>query len=140
MYLDTKTYLPGDILTKVDRMSMATSLEVRVPILDHVFAEWVTGLPAGWKLRDGQPKYILRKLAERIGVPPEVLHRPKQGFSLPLVHWMRRELKDELPRLLLEPPLPPTRLLRASGGQAVAPGALPGTPGPCAANLVAVGP
>jgi len=103
MYLDTKTYLPGDILTKVDRMSMATSLEVRVPILDHVFAEWVTGLPAGWKLRDGQPKYILRKLAERIGVPPEVLHRPKQGFALPLVHWMRGELKDELPRLLLEP-------------------------------------
>jgi len=103
MYLDTKTYLPGDILTKVDRMSMATSLEVRVPILDHLLAEWVTGLPAGWKLRDGQPKYILRKLAERVGVPPEVLHRPKQGFALPLVHWMRKELKDELPRLLLEP-------------------------------------
>ena len=103
MYLDTKTYLSGDILTKVDRMSMATSLEVRVPILDHVFAEWVTGLPANWKLHDGQPKYILRKLAERVGVPPEVLHRPKQGFSLPLVHWMRDELKGELPRLLLEP-------------------------------------
>jgi asparagine synthase (glutamine-hydrolysing) len=103
MYLDTKTYLPGDILTKVDRMSMATSLEVRVPILDHVFAEWVTGLPAAWKLRDGRPKYILRKLAERVGVPPEVLHRPKQGFSLPLVHWLRDELKGELPRLLLEP-------------------------------------
>ena len=107
MYLDTKTYLVGDILTKVDRMSMATSLEVRVPILDHVFVEWVTGLPAGWKLRASQgtcqPKYILRKLAERVGVPPEVLYRPKQGFSLPLIHWLRNELRGELPRLLLEP-------------------------------------
>jgi asparagine synthase (glutamine-hydrolysing) len=103
MYLDTKAYLAGDILTKVDRMSMATSLEVRVPILDHVFVEWVTGLTGRWKLRDGQPKYILRKLAERVGVLPEVLHRPKQGFAIPLVHWMRNELKGELPRVLLEP-------------------------------------
>jgi asparagine synthase (glutamine-hydrolysing) len=103
MYLDTKAYLTGDILTKVDRMSMATSLEVRVPILDHVFVEWVTGLPGLWKLKGGQPKYILRKLAERVGVPPEVLHRPKRGFAIPLVHWMRNELKGELPRVLLEP-------------------------------------
>ena len=103
MYLDTKAYLAGDILTKVDRMSMATSLEVRVPILDQVFVEWVTGLPGCWKLKDGQPKYILRKLARRVGVPPEVLDRPKQGFAIPLVHWMRNELKGELPRLLLEP-------------------------------------
>src|SRR5579863_6201459 len=85
LYLDTKTYLVGDILTKVDRMSMATSLEMRVPILDHVFAEWVTGLPIEWKLRGKQQKYILRKLAERIGVPHEALHRKKQGFALPLV-------------------------------------------------------
>ncbi len=103
MYLDTKAYLTGDILTKVDRMSMATSLEVRVPILDHVFVEWVTGLPSRWKLNDGQPKYILRKLAERVGVPREVLHRPKQGFAIPLVHWLRNELKGELPQVLLEP-------------------------------------
>lgn len=103
LYLDTKTYLAADILTKVDRMSMATSLEVRVPILDHVFLEWVTGLPAHWKMRDGKEKYIFKKLAERLGVPREVLHRPKQGFSLPLVHWMRNEFKEELPRLLLEP-------------------------------------
>jgi len=103
MYLDTKTYLTADILTKVDRMSMATSLEVRVPILDHIFLEWVTGLPPHWKLRRGKQKYILRKLAERVGVPREVLYRKKQGFALPLVHWMRREFRDELPRLLLEP-------------------------------------
>ncbi len=102
MYLDAKTYLPGDILTKVDRMSMASSLEVRAPILDHVFAEWVTQLPIHWKLRQGIAKYIFKKLGERIGVPREVLYRPKQGFALPLVHWMREEMKEELPRLLLE--------------------------------------
>ena len=102
MYLDSRTYLPGDILTKVDRMSMATSLEVRAPILDHLFAEWVVGLPLHWKLRRGVTKYIFKKLGERIGVPKEVLYRPKRGFALPLVHWMRQEMKEELPRLLLE--------------------------------------
>ena len=60
-----------DILAKVDRMSMLNSLEVRVPILDHVFVEWVTGLAPEWKLRGREQKYILRKLAERVGVPRE---------------------------------------------------------------------
>src|SRR5690348_6656548 len=77
LYLDTKSYLTGDVLTKVDRMSMATSLEVRCPILDHVLIEWVTSLPAEWKYRNGIRKYLLRKLAERLGVPG--LNRPKQG-------------------------------------------------------------
>jgi asparagine synthase (glutamine-hydrolysing) len=103
LYVDTKTYMVADILTKVDRMSMATSLEVRVPILDHLFVEWATGLPAEWKLRGGQQKYILRKLAERVGVPREALYRPKQGFALPLMHWMRNELKDLIMTVLLEP-------------------------------------
>ncbi len=103
MYLDTKTYLTADILTKVDRMSMASSLEVRVPFLDHVFLEWVTALPTHWKLRGGEQKYVLKKLARRLGVPGEVIDRKKQGFALPLVHWMRREFQTELPRLLLEP-------------------------------------
>jgi asparagine synthase (glutamine-hydrolysing) len=102
LYVDTKTYMVDDILAKVDRMSMLNSLEVRVPILDHVFIEWVTGLPPEWKLRGKQQKYILRKLAERVGVPRDVLYRQKQGFSLPLVHWMRNELKDML-MILLEP-------------------------------------
>jgi len=102
LYVDTKTYMPADILTKVDRMSMLNSLEVRVPILDHQFVEWVTGLPPQWKLRGSTQKYILRKLAERVGVPREALNRPKQGFALPLVHWMRNELKDVL-MILLEP-------------------------------------
>jgi len=102
LYVDTKSYMVADILTKVDRMSMLNSLEVRVPILDHQFVEWVTGLPSEWKLRGSKQKYILRKLAERIGVPREALNRPKQGFALPLVHWMRNELKDVL-MILLEP-------------------------------------
>ena len=103
LYLDTKTYLTGDILTKVDRMSMATSLEVRVPMLDHEFVEWVAGLPADWKFRMGTRKYILKKLAERLGIPAELLDRRKQGFQLPLVDWMRNEMKDQFLRVLLEP-------------------------------------
>jgi asparagine synthase (glutamine-hydrolysing) len=102
LYLDTKTYLPGDILTKVDRMSMAVSLEARVPILDHVFLEWVTSLAPQWKIRRRSQKYILTRLAERLGVPREVLDRPKQGFALPLVHWMRHELKELVMAVLLD--------------------------------------
>ncbi|MHB8216798.1 MAG: asparagine synthase (glutamine-hydrolyzing) [Candidatus Sulfotelmatobacter sp.] len=103
MYLDTKTYLAGDILTKVDRMSMANSLEMRCPILDHVFVEWVAGLPAKYKFRAGTRKFLFKKLAERLGIPPQLLHRRKQGFSLPLVHWMRHELKDGMLQILQEP-------------------------------------
>jgi asparagine synthase (glutamine-hydrolysing) len=103
LYLDTKTYLNGDILTKVDRMSMATSLEVRVPMLDHEFVEWVTSLPLEWKFRAGARKHILKKLAERVGIPSGVVHRRKQGFQLPLVEWMRDELKGRFWNVLLEP-------------------------------------
>lgn len=103
LYLDTKTYLTGDILTKVDRMSMATSLEVRVPMLDHEFVEWVAALPIEWKLRNGVRKYLLKKLAERLGIPSELLNRPKQGFQVPLVDWLRKELKESLLQVLLEP-------------------------------------
>lgn len=103
MYLDVKSYLAGDILTKVDRMSMATSLEVRVPLLDHIFVEWAAAMPVEWKFRNGSKKYVLKKLAERLGIPGEVLHRRKQGFQLPLVDWMRNELKEQFLALLLEP-------------------------------------
>lgn len=102
LYVDTKTYMAGDILTKVDRMSMAKSLEVRVPILDHEFVEWATALPLEWKIRGGKQKYILRKLAERVGVPREALYRPKQGFALPLVHWLKHELRDLVMTILLD--------------------------------------
>jgi asparagine synthase (glutamine-hydrolysing) len=104
----------GDILTKVDRMSMLNSLEVRVPMLDHEFIEWVTGLPPEWKLRGSTQKYILRKLAERVGVPFEALNRPKQGFALPLVHWMGHELKEVL-MILLEPRSLQRGYFKASG-------------------------
>jgi asparagine synthase (glutamine-hydrolysing) len=102
LYVDTKTYMVGDILTKVDRMSMLNSLEVRVPILDYELVEWAATLSSAWKLRGHQQKYILLKLAERVGVPREVLYRKKQGFALPLDHWMRDELKDML-MVLIEP-------------------------------------
>jgi asparagine synthase (glutamine-hydrolysing) len=103
LYFDTKTYLPGDILTKVDRMSMATSLEVRVPMLDHEFVGWVASLPVDLKMRTGSRKFILKKLGERLGLPPALLHRRKQGFQLPLVDWMRDSMKDQFLRVLLEP-------------------------------------
>jgi asparagine synthase (glutamine-hydrolysing) len=103
LYLDAKTYLPGDILTKVDRMSMATSLEVRAPFLDHPFAEWAAQLSPRWKMRFGEFKYILKKLAERLGVPRQVIYRRKQGFAMPLVHWFRQQPSPELLDILLEP-------------------------------------
>ncbi len=103
LYLDAKTYLPGDILTKVDRMSMATSLEVRAPLLDHCFVEWAARLSPRWKMRQGESKYILKRLAERLGVPRHVLYRRKQGFSMPLVHWFRAKPMPALLEVLLEP-------------------------------------
>jgi asparagine synthase (glutamine-hydrolysing) len=102
-YLDTKTYLAEDILTKVDRMSMATSLEVRSPFLDHVLVEWASGLAPAWKLRGDQQKYVLRKLAERLGVPASILSLPKRGFAVPLVHWMRNEMREFILTTLTEP-------------------------------------
>jgi len=83
---DLRTYLPGDILTKVDRMTMATSLEARVPLLDHPLVEFACALPVRQRLRAGQTKYLLKR-ALRGRVPPEVLRRPKQGFAVPLEAW-----------------------------------------------------
>lgn len=102
-YLDTKTYLTADVLTKVDRMSMATSLEVRCPLLDQEVVEWSASLAPRWKLRMRESKYALKKLAERLGVPERAIHRPKQGFAVPLVHWFRNELKSGIGQVLLEP-------------------------------------
>jgi asparagine synthase (glutamine-hydrolysing) len=102
-YLDMKTNLAADILTKVDRMSMAASLETRAPLLDHVFVELTTRIPARWKLKGREGKYLLKKLAERIGVPSEVIYRPKHGFGVPLVHWFRKELRPGLRDILTDP-------------------------------------
>ena len=102
-YVDTHSYLPGDVLTKVDRMSMAASLEMRSPLLDHVVCELAATIPVEWKIRNGEAKYILKKLAERVGVPREVLYRKKQGFAVPLVKWFKNELREEVTRVLTEP-------------------------------------
>jgi len=72
-------------------------------MLDHKFVEWAARLSGEWKFRNGTRKYILKKLAERIGVPREVIYRKKQGFQMPLVDWMRQGLKDDLLQILLEP-------------------------------------
>ena len=90
-YIDLKTWLPGDILTKVDRTAMACSLEVRVPMLDHTFVDWALGLPLASKQRGSQGKILLKRAFERL-VPNEVLYRPKQGFSVPLKAWFRGPL------------------------------------------------
>src|SRR5207244_11990556 len=89
--LDLNTYLPGDILTKVDRMSMANSLEARVPLLDHPLVEFACRLPARFHLRSGQTKHLL-KCALRGRVPEEVLTRPKHGFGVPLGAWLTERL------------------------------------------------
>ena len=90
-YLDLKTWLPGDILTKVDRASMAHSLEVRVPLLDHRLVEWASSLPPGLKLKGGAGKYVLKKKLEA-DLPHDVLYRTKMGFSVPLAAWLRGPL------------------------------------------------
>ena len=92
-YLDIKTYLVDDILVKVDRASMANSLEVRCPLLDHTLMELIAQIPSGLKLRNGRGKYIFRKALERV-LPAPILTRPKKGFAVPVSEWFRRDLKD----------------------------------------------
>ena len=99
--VDSLSYLPGDILTKVDRMSMAHSLEARVPLLDHVVAEFALSLPASLKLRDGVGKWVLRKAIAGT-VPDTVLTRPKQGFDVPIRDWFRGPLSYRLDAVLDE--------------------------------------
>jgi asparagine synthase (glutamine-hydrolysing) len=100
IYADFKTYLPGDILTKVDRTSMATSLEVRVPILDHHLVEWVARLPLSLRLAGREGKYILKRTMEK-ALPREVLYREKMGFAVPLAKWFRGPLKERMRKQLL---------------------------------------
>lgn len=94
-YLDMKTYLVGDILTKVDRASMAHALEVREPLLDHKLMEWWSGLPPKLKLKGREGKYIFKKALEPY-LPNDVLYRPKMGFSVPLAEWFRGPLRQRL--------------------------------------------
>lgn len=99
-YIDIKTYLPGDILVKVDRASMAHALEVRVPILDHVFMEWVGRLAPAMKLHGQEGKYIFKKALEP-HLPKDVLYRPKMGFGVPISGWFRGPLRQRVREAVL---------------------------------------
>ena len=99
-YLDTKTYLVGDINTKVDRASMAHSLEVREPLMDHQLVEWLATLPSSLKIRGQEGKFLLKKAMEPL-LPDDVLYRPKMGFSVPLAQWFRGPLKQRVREAVL---------------------------------------
>jgi asparagine synthase (glutamine-hydrolysing) len=103
LYLDSKTYLPGDILTKVDRMTMAVSLEARAPLLDHKLVEFVCNrIPARMKMKKLETKHVLKAAVSGL-VPPEILNRPKQGFGVPIERWINEQLRDRVRGTLTEP-------------------------------------
>jgi len=98
-YVDFKTYLPEDILVKVDRMSMANSLEVRSPLLDHKFIEFAATIPSNLKLNGKVSKYIFKKALEN-RLPRKILYRGKQGFSIPVGSWLKNELREYIEDVL----------------------------------------
>ena len=115
LYLDLKTYLVDDILVKVDRMSMAPSLEARVPLIDHKLVEFAFTLPGKLKLHGLETKWIFKKTMERL-LPRETIYRKKEGFSIPIKHWLRTDLKDMLLGYLEREADPRRRAFRAGAG------------------------
>jgi asparagine synthase (glutamine-hydrolysing) len=101
LYTDMKTYLPGGILVKVDRMSMANSLEVRAPLLDKEMLEFAATVPSSMKFKSGEKKHILKEAFKPM-LPDGILYRKKMGFSVPLASWFRHEIKDIAQQHLLE--------------------------------------
>ena len=101
-HADQMTYLPEDILVKVDRTAMKSALEVRIPFLDHEVVEWVNAMPLAMKIRGSCRKYALRRVAEEL-LPTEVLTREKRGFGMPIKHWLRKDLDAFAEELLLSP-------------------------------------
>jgi len=101
LYLDTKTYLPDDLLIKADRMTMANSLELRVPFLDHKVLEFAASLPANQKVRGFHMKYLLKKALAK-HVPVEILRRRKEGFPNPSAIWLAKDLRDMVADILLD--------------------------------------
>jgi len=102
MRFDAETYLPEDVLTKVDRMSMAHSIESRVPLLDNRVIDFASSLPSSLKIQDGRRKHVLKQVAAAL-LPPDILARPKQGFGVPLDVWFRGNLRDLFADTLLSP-------------------------------------
>lgn len=101
LYTDLKSYLPGDILVKLDRMSMANSLEVRSPLLDYRVIEFAASLPSALKIRGNDKKYLLKRAFGKL-LPESIFRRPKHGFTVPLDGWFRGELRDLTRKALLE--------------------------------------
>jgi asparagine synthase (glutamine-hydrolysing) len=101
MATDTIDYLPGDILTKIDRAAMSTSLETRIPFLDHRIVEWAWSLPQHFKINETKGKKILHNLLYRY-VPKALLERQKQGFDIPVGQWVKDELRDWAEHLMAE--------------------------------------
>ncbi|MGH7369342.1 MAG: asparagine synthetase B family protein, partial [Candidatus Methylomirabilaceae bacterium] len=100
--VDVRTYLPNDLLVKVDITSMANSIEVRSPFLDHPLMEFAASLPASLKIRGLEKKYLVKQSMADL-LPAEIMNRPKQGFSVPLERWFRHELRDMAWDVLLDP-------------------------------------
>ena len=102
LFVDTKTWLPDDLLVKADKMTMAASVELRVPFLDHRLVEFAARLPVSYKIRNGQTKYLLKKAMER-HLPPSVIYRSKKGFPVPVANWFRNGLYGIATEMLLNP-------------------------------------
>jgi asparagine synthase (glutamine-hydrolysing) len=101
LYFDLKVWLPDDLLLKADKMTMAASLELRVPFLDHEFVEWAWRLPSSLKIRAGVGKYLMRQAMGGL-IPASILNRPKLGFPVPIHSWFRNALSRNARELLLD--------------------------------------